>query len=317
MPNNCFLLGNYVNRMFDTRAEINHELISTEFMALLKDTFSDDEFKELLIYSGYIPDSYSHDSSEETLFTKLIEALVCEWARRMGFEAELIKQKSSVEDVKITINSKVIVCDAKSFRLGRSQQAPNAKDFLKLEDVRKWMARYENAIGGLVTYPCTHEWKAQSDIYQYCSTKDAPTLMLPYKYLSYLLHIKDTFNPHDLLELWNYGDLFPEPLPKNIKGGNKLPYWHKINLRILEITGQTNEQFREYMLQSDSLIRKCIQANLETIMKLKDLTIENVKKSISMENDIEKLKQIAIEYQIETETELLNKIINRIRSFRL
>ena len=39
------------------------------------------DFIDLLVVAGYIPDAYTEDGSEETLYSKLIEGLVCEWAR--------------------------------------------------------------------------------------------------------------------------------------------------------------------------------------------------------------------------------------------
>ena len=317
MDRDYILLQNYVNDMFVTRTKINHELISQEFMEMLKDEFSDERFEKLLIIAGYIPDIYPNDSSEETLFTKLIEGLVCEWSRRMGFESELIKQKASMEDIKIIINDKVIVCDAKSFRLGRSQQAPNAKDFLKLEDIRKWMDRYEKAIGGLVTYPCTHEWKTSSDIYQYCSTKDAPTVMLPYKYLAYLLSARHRFKTQSIIELWDYMSLFPSKLDKKMIGGNKNAYWEVINKNIIRVTDCSEEDFTQYMQNADKLIRSCIKENLRLLEEIKLDIVKSIKDRVDLVEDVNQLKEIIIKYQTETETELLDKLINRIKNFRL
>lgn len=317
MQNDFFFLQNFVDNMFKTQSQIDHELISNKFMKILKEEFSNDRFEKLLICSGYIPDLYANDSSEETLSTKLVEGLVCEWARRMGYSSELIKQKSSMEDIKIIIDDRVVVCDAKSFRLGRSQQAPNAKDFLKLEDIRKWMVRYKNSIGGLVTYPCTHEWKSSSDIYQYCSTKDAPTLMLPYKYLAFILHQKDNFETHDLIKLWDYNKIFPDKLPKDMNGGNKAAYWQKINTALLDITQTKPTDFEKYLSEADILIEKCIRANLEIIVGLRSAIIKQIEDNISKENDIAKLKAVITEYQIKTETDLLDKLITRINDFRL
>jgi hypothetical protein len=101
---------------------------------------SNQQFAFLLCHSGYIPEEYPHDSSEETIYTKLVEALVQEWSIRVGFDkTTLPKQKSSTEDVTIQDDKVVIVCDAKSYRLGRSQKAPNVKDALKEGDVAKWI----------------------------------------------------------------------------------------------------------------------------------------------------------------------------------
>lgn len=317
LSNDFFFLQEYVDLKFKSSSVIDHEAISNEFLQLLAKDFSDERFENLLIHSGYIPDLYPNDSSEETLFTKLVEALVCEWARRMGYTSQLIKEKSSKEDIKITISGRVIVSDAKSFRLGRSQQAPNAKDFLKLEDIRKWMAWYKNSIGGLVTYPCTHEWKSDSDIYQYCSTKDAPTVMLPYKYMAYLLHQKGHFNPTDLLQLWDYNSLFPEKLTKKEKGGNKVKYWQVINSAILNITNTQGDEFVEYMTRADKIINNCIIAIISKIETTRNAIIKQIKCDISKETDIKKLQTSLMDLQIQTLTEQLDTYITRIKNFRL
>ncbi|MCP5170117.1 MAG: HindIII family type II restriction endonuclease [Hahellaceae bacterium] len=82
----------------------------------------------MIVHSGYIPESYEADSSAETLYSKLIETVVLEWSKRIGFKnSKLPTQKASMEDVSILDDHHVIVCDAKSFRLGRSQGAPNVK----------------------------------------------------------------------------------------------------------------------------------------------------------------------------------------------
>ena len=312
-----FLLQNFVDNAFVTNSEIDHDVISSNFQTMLKKEFTNDQFTELLIYSGYIPDFYNNDSSQETLFSKLVEVLVCEWADRMGFNSHLIKQKASYEDVNISINNRIIVCDAKSFRLGRSQKAPNVKDFLKLEDIRKWLARYGNKLGGLVTYPCTHEWSSGSDAYQYCSDKSAPTVMLPYKYLSYLLKNKNKYNTNNLEALWNYDQMFPNTLLKNMQGGNRNAYWNKINEEIIRITHTTPGELFEYISYADTLINECVHANLEILEYQKKSKIAQIINSVNAENNINTLKTEIINYKIDTETKPLTDLINRINKFRL
>lgn len=312
-----FLLQEVVNDAFKKFSTIDHDLISINFQSKLQKEFSDDQLADLLIYSGYIPDLYDNDSSQETLFSKLVEVLVCEWACRMGFSSHFIKQKASYEDVNITINGKVLVCDAKSFRLGRSQKAPNVKDFVKLEDIRKWLARYDNTLGGLVTYPCTHDWSLSSDAYQYCSDKSAPTVMLPYKYLSFLLKYKNNFNTYDLAALWDYNTIFPTTLQKKMRGGNKNAYWLKINAEISKITKTTPQELRKYLSEADKLIRECILANLAILEKNKSDIISNINDSINAETDINKIKKELIKYKTTAETGTLTDLISRINNFRL
>lgn len=314
---NFFLLQNIVDDAFCRYAVIDHDAISANFQSMLRKNFSDEALADLLIYSGYIPDLYASDSSQETLFSKLVEVLVCEWACRMGFSSKFIKQKASYEDVNITINGYTVVCDAKSFRLGRSQKAPNVKDFLKLEDIRKWLSRYPNKLGGLVTYPCTHEWSTSSDAYQYCSDKSAPTVMLPYKYLAYLLATKYKYNPNDLSQLWNYNRIFPSTLLKKTPGGNRIAYWEKINAEILRITHTSHLELQRYLTYADALINQCINENLYILEQNKANIINQINSSVNAEKDINKLKEEIIAYKTAAETEPITELICRIKNFRL
>lgn len=311
-----FYIKRFVDQKYLSSGDIDHEAVSKEFLSELSNEFDDARFEKLLIISGFIPDLYGNDSSEETLYSKLVEALVCEWANRIGANGRLIKQKASYEDIQITIGSRIIVSDAKSFRLGRSQQAPNAKDFLKLEDIRKWMSRYPNALGGLVTYPCKHEWTEGSDVYQYCSTKDAPTVMLPYKYLAFLLHYKKHYNVQELLQLWDYNTMFPEKLVKNMPGGNKSAYWRVMNATIMNITKVNVEEFAHYMCVADSYIDVCVEQNLSILSKLRRQKIKQIQEEVNAIDDVALLKREIIEYKVKAETDLLNKLIERITKFR-
>ena len=305
---------NFVDNKFRSGLEINHENIAVEFQELLR-TFSDEEFADILIFTGFIPDMYDHDSSEETLYTKMIEVIVTEWANRLGFKANYLKEKSSKEDINITIGDKVIVADAKSFRLGRSQKAPNTKDFIKLEDIKKWMTPYKNAIGGLVCYPCRHEWSKDSDAYLYCSTKETPTVMLPYKYLSYILKAKENFDTNDLIKLWEYDRIFPEKLSKKSITGNKVHYWSKINDEIIAITNTSKEQFQEFMGKAEEIITECVIVNLK---QLND-KIEEIKNRVIKEIETEDINTIRENYKsfkIDKETEEFVRIMRNINNFR-
>lgn len=317
MKNNFFLIQNIVNKSYTKGDNVDHLLVSNKFMAFLKNEINDEDFVDLLIYTGFIPDLYPSDSSQETLYSKLIEVLVCEWAQRIGLKSKFVKQKSSYEDVTISLDDYVIVCDAKSFRLGRSQKAPNVKDFLKLEDIRKWLSRYNKKLGGLVTYPCRHEWSSSSDAYQYCTTKDVPTLMLPYKYLAYLLKYKDRYTVSELKQLWNYNELFPTVLTKATPNGNKRGYWKVINREIKKITKTSQAEFDNFFSYAEKRITECVQANLEILLNKKNTIIGNIISEVNSKDDITELKTEIIKYKIASETDYLNSLITRINDFRI
>ncbi|MCU0446451.1 MAG: HindIII family type II restriction endonuclease [Microscillaceae bacterium] len=173
------------------------------------------DFAFLLCHAGYIPEFYEHDSSQETLYSKLIEILVCEWAKRVGFkDSSTQKQKASKEDITIQIDNTIIVCDAKSFRLGRSQAAPNVKDTIKKADYEKWQNSYLaepnesygvfDTIGGLITFPSLHNWKGSSDAYLYATDKHKPIVIIFYEHLAF--YYLQGYQQQNLIEILNnYG----------------------------------------------------------------------------------------------------------------
>jgi len=278
---------------------------------------SDDDFEQILITNGYIPDLYGSDSSEETLFSKFVEEIVCAWASKIGLSAKCVKQKASYEDVNISINGKMVVCDAKSFRLGRSQPAPNVKDFLKLEDMRKWLARFpqNQQLGGLVAFPSKHEWTSSSDVYLYCSTKSIPTLMLSYEYLALLFHFRTRFTQNDLLKMWNYQTIFPNPLDKKMSGGNKDAYWKAVNQAIetnLKISKKERDDFFGFTKVLTTLyVNKSI--------KLLEDEVANIDKKVEKEIDevdYAELKKMMSDYKKQQETEDIIVSIKRIKDFR-
>ena len=199
----------YVDKQFESQSSIDTLSASQGLLNIIKGDFDDNRFEKLLIVTGWIPDLYPNDSSEETLYSKMIEVLVAEWGCRIGGTGECISIKSDYEDVKISIADFVIICDAKSFRLSRSQKAPNPKDMVKPDAFKAWCARHTNSKGGLVTFPSTHDWKKGSVVYRDFSNKDNPIVLLSYRHLAMLLHYKERYNIQDILKLWDYKNIFP------------------------------------------------------------------------------------------------------------
>lgn len=304
-----------VDAAFNGKAQPNHELLAESLLQELT-LLNESDFEYLLITTGYIPDFYRNDSSEETLFTKFIETIVCAWALRLGAQASLVKTKGSREDVTIIITDKVVVCDAKSFRLGRSQAAPNAKDFLKLEDIRKWMDLHPNSIGGLVTFPSKHEWNRDSDVYQYCSTKSAPTVMLPYQALAYIFHYRNLFTQADLLALWDYETLFPNKLVKKMPGGNKNAYWKVMEGAIANLTRQSLGTYRSYMENANTIIDQAIEKHLKVMEQAVNATEREVNERVNKLSETQ-LKEALIKYMVANETQAYRSLISNIRKFRL
>lgn len=274
----------------------------------------DNELVEALIICGYIPDLYDADSSKETLFTKLCEVIEVIWARRMGFEAKAITQKSGYEDVEIIINDKIIVSDTKSFRLSRSQAAPNVKDFVKPEDYRTWLSRKDEGkrLGGLVVYPQLHEWAKLSNAHKYCSDKLNPIVMLPFHYLAYLLKAKNDigYETDKLIELWDFSSIFEQGFE------NRIGYWKIINNKIISITGDSLDNLKEFLCNSEKKMYNFVleqQRLIKQAILQKEDEVEQELSSI----DEKQLREEFVKYKLIKETEGLNVLVERISKFRI
>ena len=275
---NIFFIKNFVDRNIPKHKDIvvrdleeNLEIIETnklvsEFISQLK-SLQEDDFIEVMI-SCFIPDTYRDQGRREKLYTKLAEVVVGEWWYRLGGDIVIHTAKSGTEDVELINNNESIVCDAKVFRLGRSQKAPNVKDFLKAASVKLWMdnlvERYRRinkkqvSIGGMVTYSSLHEWARSSEVYQECTNKDLPIIMLPYEILALLLKNKDRYQLKEFIELWNYQDRF------NKATKLKSDYWKVIDKFIIELLGISQE---EYLKE----IEKYREEILSSVCKYEDL----------------------------------------------
>jgi hypothetical protein len=267
----------------------------------------------LVVHSGYIPERYEADSSAETLYSKLIEAVVMEWAKRIGFvNSFLPTRKSSMEDVSILDETHIIVCDAKSFRLGRSQAAPNVKDVLKHADIEKWLSAYQDKIklGGLVVFPSQHDWKNGSDFYQYTTDKSSPTVCLYYEHLAFfLISGMKSGNLIDLYE--SYSELFPRKLTKT--ENNRATYYRLVEKKLL--LGQV-DLWEQYLPTAKKVIAEKVFHCAHSLENLVRLIRKNIEEKYLNETDIDKLREKVIDAEFLQETQSLAKQSGRINAFR-
>lgn len=317
---NIFYIKSVVdNKITDDTKRVQTQKIVEEVKKNIV-SLSDDDFIEVMI-SCFIPDTYRDQGKKEKLYTKLSELIVGEWWRRMGGTFILPTKKSGTEDVEMILNDISVVCDSKIFRLGRSQKAPNVKDFLKLASVVTWInnlkKKYEDAgkkdhkiIGGLVTYSSFHEWEEDSEVYQECSNPNTSVLMLPYEVLALLLKYKGKYELKKFFELWNYKKIGMKESKK------KAAYWKTVEsfLRGLlaiddDIYKQEIKSYRDMIIIARDEYRKLV----ENEMKKKKSNIES---SINAFSDIEELKQHAITEIDKYENAKNRDYISRIDQFR-
>jgi hypothetical protein len=271
---------------------------------------SDNDFVFLLIHSGYIPEHYEHDSSQETLYSKLIECLVCEWAKRIGFTNSYLQtQKSSKEDITIVWNEQVIVSDAKSFRLGRSQAAPNVKDTIKKADYKKWLENYnpQNRVGGLLTFPSLHNWAKQTDVYSYTSDKTEPILFIFYQHLAFIL----------------YSGIKSENIVKSIE---EYPLIHPTTTKspieyfTRQLPSLFGEKFNEWISfseLSDYIIKAKVIHTITSIESQIEKTRRRIYLDIEQIRDLEVFRERLMSSELRVHAGQLIKNLDNIKKFRV
>jgi hypothetical protein len=285
------------------------EAIEIAFTGKIK-TLSDNELAFLLVHSGYIPEFYAYGSSQETLYSKLVESLVCEWAQRIGFiHSVLQKQKSNKEDVTIKIDNNTIVCDTKSFRLGRSQAAPNVKDTIKQAAYISWLDQYDNNCcrAGLVTLPSLMDWKKGSEAYKYFSDHSLPILFLFYEHLAFFI-ISNDLSHQTIIDLLNdYKAVFPA------SSKSREDYINGLSNSLF--SSPIKEVLDEFLQLTDLIIVEKVQHSINRI-ELKAIETKKVIEYEINEMDPDQVKEIALEVSYKNEYGQTLKQLKNIRKFR-
>ena len=317
---NIFYFKNIVDELYPTEtipSVDTSKVVSNVQRQVQK--LSDTDFSEIII-SCFIPDLYSGMGKREKLFTKLTELMVGEWWRRMGGTYHLPTKKSGTEDVELIYNNISVVCDAKVFRLGRSQKAPNVKDFLKLASVKLWIDNLNNVyknnsinrtvIGGLVTYSSLHEWESDSEVYEECTNKKIPVIMLPYEVMAFLLKNKSKVSLKDFMKIWNYSD--NDVTTSRIKSN----YWNYITNFICDMLcidiNQYNQEMKEYhsqILNATSEYRKLIQETIGLVNAKIDMELNKY-------TTFETLRAYAFEQLKNRDNAIALDYLNHINEFR-
>ena len=128
---------------------------------------------------GSIPESYSHDSSEEKLYSKYTDTLLSLAFKAIGLTSIVLTERADSADVEVVANGYSFVADAKAMRLSRT--AKNQKDF-KVESMHGWKHGKERA---MVVCPIYQLPRSSSQIYQSAIVRDV--CVFTYSHLSLLL----------------------------------------------------------------------------------------------------------------------------------
>lgn len=167
---------------------------------------------------GDIPESYHHDSSEEKLYSKYTDAVLCEAFKAIGIKSIVIKERADVADVEGFAKNFSFVADAKSFRLSRT--AKNQKDF-KVQAMDRWKHGKNHA---MVVCPIYQLPVKSSQIYEQASARNV--CVFTYSHLSVLVSYSMTEGQAAAEELLH--SVF-QTIPKLNPSKDAAAYWQAVN----------------------------------------------------------------------------------------
>lgn len=238
---------------------------------------------------GDIPESYLHDSSEEKLYSKYTDALLCESFKALGLKSLVLKERADAADVEAFAKPYSFVADAKSFRLSRT--AKNQKDF-KVSAMKKWKRGKPYA---MVVCPIYQLPSRASQIYEQAITDNV--CIFTYSHLAMLLSFSLIDSKNDTQRLLH--KIFKVIASLN-PSKNAVGYWLAINKTILT--------FSPIM---DDLWLKEKQAAAESVAAAKEeaLTfLANERAKIMMMSHEEALIELVRVYKLESRIEVIKSV---------
>lgn len=138
-----------------------------------------ERLRDHLRLCGNIPECYSHDSTEEKLYSKYTDILLSLAFDSIGLKSIVLQERGDAADVEVIAPGYAFVADAKAFRLSRT--AKNAKDF-KVQAMDGWKRGKAHA---MVVCPIYQLPNTSSQIYEQATTRNV--CIFTYTHLTILL----------------------------------------------------------------------------------------------------------------------------------
>lgn len=236
-----------------------------------------------------MPECYSHDSSQEKLYSKYTDCLLAEAFKQIGLRSIVLKERADVADVEAFASSYSFVADAKSFRLSRT--AKNQKDF-KIEAMDSWKHGKQYA---MVVCPIYQLPNKSSQIYQQATARNV--CIFTYSHLAMLvtfsLQSKEEEAIHLLQEIFKtVSAINPSKDASN--------YWLAINRTMLNYS-PTIEEFwlreKQATIESLNLAKQealtFLAQERERIMRMThEEAVQEILKLYKIENRIKTIRSI-------------------------
>ena len=257
-----------------TDSEINNRNVWVEFIQSASLSFADNSevlserlqeeiknngFLSLISHlrlCGDIPEWYGHDTSEEKLYSKYTDILLCEAYKLLGMKSIVLTERGDAADVEAFADTYSIVADAKAFRLSRT--AKNQKDF-KIEALNRW--KYGKPYA-MVVCPIYQLPAKQSQIYHSAITREV--CIFTYSHLSILILFAQGTSTNLAQEL-----LYK--IFENIKAINptksSIEYWLNLNKTMLDFSPILKELWKEEKIVKDNSVNIAKRASLNFLAR--------------------------------------------------
>lgn len=205
---------------------------------------------------GDIPEWYGHDTSEEKLYSKYTDILLCEAYKLLGMNSIVLTERGDAADVEAFAKNYSFVADAKAFRLSRT--AKNQKDF-KIEALNRW--KYGKPYA-MVVCPIYQLPVKQSQIYHSATTREV--CIFTYSHLSILILFAQNESVYFAQELLH--EIF-KAISSTNPTKSSIEYWSIINRTMLDFSPVLNKLWKEEKIVAEHSVRLAKEAALNFLAR--------------------------------------------------
>ncbi len=273
------LSGNFLTDFARLEQELSSEIKKHKSQALL----------DHLRTCGAIPEAFSHDSSEEKLYSKYTDALLAETFRFLGLKSVVLTERADAADVDVFTKEYSFVADAKSFRLSRT--AKNQKDF-KIQAMDGWKRGKSYA---MVVCPIYQLPSSTSQIYQQATTRNV--CIFTYSHLAMLVVLANIGRKTKAQRMLTA--VF-EAISEMNPSKDAVGYWRIINQTLLGSSREMRDLWRLEKIAAADGISSAKEEGLTHLANLREL--------IARMSHNEALKELFRVYKIDSRIKQINSV---------
>lgn len=239
---------------------------------------------------GAIPEKYSHDSSEEKLYSKYTDVVIQQAFSAIGCTGIVLRERADAADVECVCENFSFVADAKAFRLSRT--AKNQKDF-KIQAMDNWKRGKPFA---LVVCPFYQLPARTSQIYQQAAARSV--CICTYTHLAVLVRYAALISQRSAVtRLHNILSAVEAMQPSK----DATAYWQTVNRSLLTGGKGIASLWREEKIASTESIQHATEealqflaAERERIMRLsREEAIQEVIRGRNIDNRMRAVRAVA------------------------